>query len=210
MSKNYYAILGVPQNATGRQVRQRFLTLARERHPDRFQGADKVEAELYFQQVTEAFNTLSDSERRRQHDLELAQMVVAPESDQTQVSKVYILRARQEAKQGNRQLAIEFLERATREDEGGHRAWYELAKLLEEDRRSLPRARHAIIQACDLQPMEPRYLELAGNLFAASGMPDKAEEFYQKALDWGGAEPKIEERLKSLRRGLRGGMFGKS
>ena len=42
MSKNYYAILGVPHNATARQVRQRFLTLAREWHPDKFQGDEKA------------------------------------------------------------------------------------------------------------------------------------------------------------------------
>ncbi len=209
MGKNYYAILGVPQNATQRQVRQRFLALARERHPDRFQGEEKAKAEIEFQLVTEAFNTLSDGERRRQHDLELAQPVGASASDQAQVSKVYIRRAKQEAKQGNRQAAVDFLERATREDEKSHLVWYELAKMLGMDKRSLPRARHAISQACQLQPMETSYLELAGDLFAESGMPDKAEEFYQKALDWGGVNPEIEERLKSLRRSQRGGLFGK-
>jgi curved DNA-binding protein CbpA len=210
MAKNYYAILDVPQNATARQVRQRFLALARERHPDRFQGEEKASAELEFQRVTEAFNTLSDAERRRQHDFELAQPVGASESDQAQVSKVYIRRAKQEAQQGNRQAAVDFLDRATQEDERSHLAWYELAKMLGMDRRSLPRARHAIGQACQLLPMETSYLELAGDLYAASSMPDKAEEFYQKALDWGGLNPEIEERLKSLRRGQRGGLFGKN
>lgn len=209
MAKNYYEILDVPQNATERQVRQRFLAIARERHPDRFQGAEKESAEIEFQRVTEAFNTLSDGARRRQHDLELAQPVGASESDQAQVSKVYIRRAKQEAEQGNRQAAVDFLERATREDEKSHQAWYELASMLGEDRRSLPRARSAIGRACQLQPMETRYLELAGDLYAASGMPEKAEESYQKVLDWGGLNPEIEERLKSLRRGQRGGLFGK-
>jgi curved DNA-binding protein CbpA len=210
MGKNYYSILGVPQNATARQVRQRFLALARDRHPDKFQGAEKEAAELEFQLVTEAFNALSDGERRRQHDLELAQPVGATESDQTQVSRVYVQRAKQEIKKGNRSLAVKYFERATGEDDENHDAWFELAKALEADRRSLPRARQAILRACELQPIEPRYLELAGHLFAESGMADKAEDYYQKALDWGGANADIEGRLKELRRGPRGGLFGRS
>jgi curved DNA-binding protein CbpA len=210
MSKSYYAILDVPHNATARQVRQRFLALARERHPDRFQGEDKEAAELEFQLVTEAFNTLSDAERRRQHDLELAQPVGTSDSDQAQVSKIYVQRAKEEAKKGNSQQAVEYLDRATREDDQNHQAWFHLARLLRERRRALPRARLAIAQACDLQPMDPRYLELAGDLFAQSGMQDKAEDYYQKALDWGGADPSIEEKLKSLGRGPRGSLFGRS
>ncbi len=72
MARDFYAVLGVPRNATEEQIRQRFRELARERHPDRFQGAEKQQAEIEFQEITQAFNMLSDPERRRQHDLELA------------------------------------------------------------------------------------------------------------------------------------------
>ena len=58
--------------------------------------------------------------------------------------------------------------------------------------------------------MEPRYSELAGDLFAASSMLDKAEDHYQKALDWGGGDPRIEDKRRGLRRAPRGGLFGKS
>ena len=209
MSENYYTILGVPQNATGRQVRQRFLALARERHPDIFQGDEKEEAEAQFQLVTEAFNTLSDGDRRRQHDLELAQPVGASDSDHAQVSKLYVQRAKQEIQKGNSQKAVDYLDRATREDSHNHVAWFELARVLVERRRALPRARVAIARACELQPIESHYLELAGDLYAESGMEDQAEDCYQKALDWGGPDASIEERLNALRRGAGGGLFGR-
>lgn len=210
MSTNYYSVLGVPHNATERQVRQRFLDLARARHPDRFQGEAKQEAELEFQQVTEAFNTLNDAKRRRQHDLELAQPVGATDSDGEQVSRVYLQRAQQEAKDGNRQQALQYLELATQEEANRHLAWYRLAQALAEDRRTLPRARVAVSRACELQPMEPNYLELAGDLFAQSGMEQKAAAYYQQALDWGGADSGIEQRLEALGRGSSGGFFGRS
>ncbi len=209
MSSSHYAILGVPPNATARQIRQRFLALARERHPDRFTGPEKESAEIEFQLVTEAFNTLSDVERRRQHDLMLSQMANVPESDQRQVSRVYVQRAREELKNGNQAQALVNFERATKEDPTDADAWYELAKNLQEDRRSLPRARLAIAKACELEPMRPKYRVLAGDLFAASGQVAEAVESYQKALDWGGADPKIEERLKSLSKGERGGLFSR-
>ncbi len=209
MGTNYYAILGVPHNATARQVRQRFLALARERHPDKFQGDEKQAAEAEFQLVTEAFNTLNDAERRRQHDHELAQPVGASESDAEQVSRVYIQRAREEEKKGNPRQATKYLDRAVKEDEQSHRAWYELARVLFDNRRTLPRARQAAARACELQPIDPTYLKLAGDLFAESGMRDEAESYYQKALDWGGQDAAIEERLKSLERGSRG-LFGRN
>jgi curved DNA-binding protein CbpA len=209
IGKNYYTILGVPQNATARQVRQRFLALARERHPDKFQGEEKEAAEVEFQLVTEAFNTLSDVERRRQHDLELSQPVGSGGSDQVQVSKLYVQRAKQEIQKGNHQQAVQYLDVATQEDEDNDVAWFELAKVLLENRRALPRARVAITRACELQPMEQDYLTLAGDLFADSGMHDRAEDYYQRALDWGGPNAGIEEKLKVLRRNTRG-LFGRN
>ena len=42
--KSYYDLLALPQNATTEQIRSRFMELVRQRHPDRFQGAEKVSA----------------------------------------------------------------------------------------------------------------------------------------------------------------------
>ena len=66
MSRDHYAVLGTDRNATRDQIRDRFRKLARERHPDRFQGDEREKAELAFQAITEAFNVLSDPDRRRQ------------------------------------------------------------------------------------------------------------------------------------------------
>lgn len=209
MARDFYAILGVAQNATAKQIRERFLLVARERHPDRFHGEEKAAAETEFQQVTEAFNTLFDPDRRRQHDMELASMVQAgPAASQEEIAKVYIQRGLKALRDGKLRLAVENLERATEECPTDAQAWYQLAAALSRDRRALPRARAAIVKACDLQPMEPNFLRLAGRLFADSGMQAKAIDYYQRALDWGGPDADIEEALQKLRRSGRGGLFG--
>jgi molecular chaperone DnaJ len=54
MSIDYYAVLGVGREAGADEIRRRFRDLARQRHPDRFQGSEKARAETEFQAVTQA------------------------------------------------------------------------------------------------------------------------------------------------------------
>ncbi|HID32908.1 MAG TPA: J domain-containing protein [bacterium (Candidatus Stahlbacteria)] len=72
-SKNYYAILGVPKNATMGEIRRAYLRLARELHPDRILDPKKKdEAQERFSQVTMAYRILSDAEKRREYDRRLS------------------------------------------------------------------------------------------------------------------------------------------
>ena len=209
MEKDYYSILGLPQNATSRQVRSRFLELARERHPDRFQGADKAEAETEFQQITQAFNLLSDPDRRREIDAALARPSQSTGRDAGQAAKVYLQRGIKAYKQRDSVTATENFDRATQEDPSNARAWHHLALASLQERRWLSRARRAIEKACTLDPMNSIYLKLAGEIFAQSGMVARAEHYFTEALNWGDEDPEVEAELKKLRRGrTKGGLFG--
>lgn len=61
-----YAVLGVPHDATEEQIKRTYRRLARELHPDVNKDPD---AERRFKQITAAYQTLSDPNRRRQYDL---------------------------------------------------------------------------------------------------------------------------------------------
>src|SRR6188768_966021 len=91
MSTDFYGVLGVSRNATTEQIKDRFLQLTRERHPDRFHGAEKQGAELAFQTITQAFNVLSNAEKRRQHDLEL-ERPGAHRSEPGELARVFMQR----------------------------------------------------------------------------------------------------------------------
>ncbi len=67
--RNYYAILGVPKNATSEEVKKSFRKLARQYHPDVNPG-DKT-AEEKFKDINEAYNILCDQTKRAEYDLRL-------------------------------------------------------------------------------------------------------------------------------------------
>ncbi len=61
---DYYRILGVPPSATRRAIRDAYLGKVRSLHPDRV----GPEGTALFQQITEAYENLSDTEKRRTYD----------------------------------------------------------------------------------------------------------------------------------------------
>jgi len=65
MSKDYYKILGVGKGASAEEIKKAYRKLALEYHPDRG-GGD--EAEKKFKEVNEAYQILSDPQKRSQFD----------------------------------------------------------------------------------------------------------------------------------------------
>jgi molecular chaperone DnaJ len=65
-TKSYYEILGVEQNATDEEIKKAFRKQALQYHPDR--NPNNPEAEKKFKQLSEAYDVLSDPEKRKLYD----------------------------------------------------------------------------------------------------------------------------------------------
>ena len=66
LDKNFYAALGVPQNASIEEIKKAYKKLARENHPDLNPG--DLEAEKKFKEVSEAHSVLGDERKKQEYD----------------------------------------------------------------------------------------------------------------------------------------------
>lgn len=63
MAKDYYKILGVSKNASAEEIKKAFRQLAHQYHPDKAGGDEKK-----FKEINEAYQILSNQEKRAQYD----------------------------------------------------------------------------------------------------------------------------------------------
>jgi molecular chaperone DnaJ len=64
--RDFYEILGVPKNASDEDIKKSYRKLAMKYHPDRNQG--DASAEVKFKEAKEAYEMLSDAEKRAAYD----------------------------------------------------------------------------------------------------------------------------------------------
>jgi curved DNA-binding protein len=66
MAKDYYKTLGVSRSATEKELKQAYRKLAKKYHPDA--NPDNPNAEAKFKEINEAYEVLSDKEKRETYD----------------------------------------------------------------------------------------------------------------------------------------------
>lgn len=64
--KDYYKVLGLEQGASDQEIKQAYRRLARKYHPD--VNPNNKQAEARFKEVNEAYQVLSDKQKREQYD----------------------------------------------------------------------------------------------------------------------------------------------
>ena len=66
--RDFYESLGVPKNASDEEIKKSYRKLAMKFHPDRNQGEESKAAEVKFKEAKEAYEMLSDPQKRAAYD----------------------------------------------------------------------------------------------------------------------------------------------
>lgn len=199
MKVNYYEVLGVERSATDQQIRERFRQLARENHPDRYRGPDKSDAERKFQTLTEAVNVLTNIEKRRQHDSELATGLDRGTVDFAQIAKAYLSKGVKAFKENNWPQAYENFDLAAKHNPQDGKAFHYLALAAARIPAYTRQAVQAIETALQREPMNPLFLKDAGLLCMRAGLNAKAERYLEESLKWDASNVEVQTALAQVR-----------
>jgi curved DNA-binding protein CbpA len=199
MKVNYYEILGVDRSASEQEIRDRFRTLARENHPDRYRGDDKAGAERKFQTLTEAVNVLTNPEKRRQHDSGLTGGGSKAAVDNVQIAKAYVVKGVKAYKDGDMRGAYENFDMAAKHNPQDAKAFHYLALAAARIPAYTRQAVQAIESAVQREPMNAVYLKDAGVLCKRAGLVAKAERYFEETLKWDASNVEAQTGLAELR-----------
>ena len=64
--KDYYAVLGVPDSASAKDIKSAYRKLSRQYHPDA--NAGDAQAEERFKEISAAYDVLGDEDKRKEYD----------------------------------------------------------------------------------------------------------------------------------------------
>jgi Flp pilus assembly protein TadD len=186
---SYYEILGVPKTASSAEVRQAYVRLAKERHPDRFTDpAEKVRAHEFFKEVTTAFNTLSNDRRRQEYDQEMQKpKAAAPEEIARQAFETGV----QKIKGRDFHEAVQQLRVAVRLAPQEARYHAALSTALCQNPHWVREAIEAIETAIRLDPGRPVYQAELARLLNGQGLTLRARKVAEAALRLAPGDPNV-------------------
>jgi tetratricopeptide (TPR) repeat protein len=186
---SYYEILGVSKTASSAEVRQAYVRLAKERHPDRFTDpAEKARAHEFFKDLTTAFNTLSNDRRRQEYDQELQKpRAAAPEEIARNAFEtgVHKIKAR------DFHEAVQQLRVAVRLAPQEARYHAALSTALCQNPHWVREAIEAIETAIRLEPARPAYQVELARLLHGQGLTLRARKVAEAALRLAPEDPAV-------------------
>ncbi len=203
--QSYYQVLGVTPDASEADIRAAFRRLARERHPDRFSGPERHQAELQFQAITEAFNVLVDPAARARYDESLSRPTVASRSMPRDLAKALLAKAIGAMKGGNAHQAGELLAEAVAHDPDNARARHLYGMYLTQQAGRLEEGLRQLDQAVKLDALNLKLLLDASRAFAKARMFARASRLASMAAELAPGDPTVESWLAQLEEGARRG-----
>lgn len=185
IKKTHYEILGVPRTAAPEQIKKRYRQLVRQHHPD--VAKDKAAAKTAFIEITEAYQTLSNADKRVIYDTSLDAQMFSVQTKPRETS-----RAQQRP--------------TTRRTYTAPRNRNEQAKAWVQEAQSafIRRQFRSAINACkEARQLDPKNVEAAiilGDIYKIIGQTDNAIAMYTIAVQLDPKNADVQIKLNRLTR----------
>ena len=199
---SYYEILGVGQTASAAEIRQAYVRLAKERHPDRFPDpVERARAEAFFKELTAAYNTLGNERGRAEYDVSLSRPRDAPPAE---IAKQAFADAMQQYEKRDYHQAVELLRTAVHHVPNEARYHAALAMALARNPHWVREAIQAAEKATQLAPTNPAYHVELAELLLGQGLKLRARHPAETAARLAPHDPRVQDLLAELGLGPRG------
>jgi len=187
---DYYSILGVPKTATLAQIKEAYLRLARENHPDRFQDPEKrSRAAGTIQAINESYNHLRDQKLRREYDESLIRESLPPHEQAERFYKNGLMR--EELTEFTEAMKLFF--EAMRLEPANALFTGAAARAMSKDSTKVRQAAELYTKAIAQDPKRRElYLEL-GALLHRAGLPTRARRIYESGLQKFPGDPELQQ-----------------
>ena len=184
-----YERLGVASTAPAPEIRQAYLRLARDKHPDRFADpAEKRRAEAEFQEITTAFNTLVNPKSRQEYDQERSRP--RPSSPE-ELAKDAFARAKAALEAGQLDETVSLLRAAVHHAPGEASYHAALGRALARVPGHARDAIQALEHSTQLNPRDVAALGDLATLLASQGLRLRAQKVVASARRLAPQEPRI-------------------
>ena len=193
---NYYEILGVGRNASAAEIRQAYVRLAKERHPDRFSDpAERARAEAFFKELTAAYNTLGNDRGRAEYDTSLSRPKDAPPAE---IAKQAFAEAMQHFEKKDYHQAVELLRTAVHHVPDEARYHAALGMALAKNPHWVREAIQSAEKATQLAPRNAAFHVELAELLLSQGLKLRARHPAEAAARLAPHDPRVLDLMAEL------------
>ena len=189
-TQGHYEVLGVGEKASADEIKKKYFDLAKLWHTDRYGKLDlgeeaKLQLESLFGKVSDAFNTLSDPQKRSDYDAIMDRKKKGLPTDVSEIMRAESAFKRGDAllTRGEFQGALKELTLAKEINPGEAEFWAMYGLALYSAEHKAVEAIAAVHKAIEIQPQLARAFECLGRIHKAEGENQKARNNFQKCLE---------------------------
>lgn len=183
---NYYQILDVEEDAGTEEIKKNYFKLARKFHPDLYERnlphEIKGVIEEVFDQISKAYQTLSDEDKRKEYNTQKEKAPPPEKRDWAKAAEVKFRQGKTLYESGRYQDALPFLEEAVRLQ--GNKGRYFLLLALAQAR--IPdyqrKSEENFVKSIKFEPWNAEGYVGLGLLYKKEGLMVKAKKQFEKAL----------------------------